>query len=49
MYAKTHVIIDLKRDNTLVGFEDPSVLEDFIRKQAGDPMARKAIDGRLVY
>lgn len=33
----------------MVGFEDPSVIEDFVQKQAGNPMPRKIKDGRSVY
>ncbi|KAI9703411.1 MAG: hypothetical protein M1820_005883 [Bogoriella megaspora] len=40
---------DLKSDNILMGFEDLSVLEAFVRKEAEDPMARKVIDGRSVF
>ena len=43
------LIIDIKLDNILVGFEDPSVIEDFARAQAQNPMARKIQDGRSVY
>ena len=43
------LIIDIKLDNILVGFEDPSVIEDFARAQAQNPVARKIQDGRSVY
>ncbi|KAK3177930.1 hypothetical protein OEA41_000062 [Lepraria neglecta] len=33
----------------MVGFEDPSVVEDFARAQTQNPMPRKVQDGRLVY
>ncbi len=33
----------------MVGFEDPSVIEDFARAQAYNPMARKVLDGYSVY
>ncbi|KAF2453046.1 CMGC protein kinase [Lineolata rhizophorae] len=39
----------LKPDNILMGFEGPSVLEDFVREQAGHPMARKITDNRTIY
>lgn len=40
---------DLKLENILVGFEDPSVIEDFVRAQAENPMPRKSRDGRSIY
>lgn len=43
------LIIDLKMDNILVGFEHPSVLEEYVEKQAKNPMARKIKDGRSIY
>ena len=33
----------------MVGFEDPSVIEDFARAQAYNAMARKVLDGYSVY
>ncbi|CZS91909.1 related to dis1-suppressing protein kinase dsk1 [Rhynchosporium agropyri] len=49
MDAQAHAIIDLKLDNILLGFEHPSVIEDFVRKQAENPMPRKIRDGRTIY
>ena len=43
------VAIDIKLDNIMVGFEDPSVIEDFVRAQAYNPMHRKVLDGYSVY
>lgn len=40
---------DLKLDNILLGFEHPFVIEDFVRKQADNPMPRKVKDGRSIY
>ena len=49
METKAHSIIDLKLDNILVGFEQPSVIEDFVQKQAENPMPRKIKGGRSIY
>jgi len=46
---QAYSITDLKLDNILVGFEHPSVLEDFVDKQAKNPMPRKIKDGRSIY
>src|SRR3984885_5225302 len=43
------MLVDLKSDNILVGFEDHSVIKDFVRSQASNPMARKIKDGRVIY
>ncbi|KAI9892748.1 MAG: hypothetical protein M1814_001168 [Vezdaea aestivalis] len=40
---------DLKLDNILVGFEEQSVIEDFVRAQAESPMSRKNENDRSVY
>lgn len=42
-------VIDLKLDNILVEFEDPSVIQDFVRQQVKNPIPRKIRDGRLIY
>ena len=42
-------LVDLKPDNILVGFEDDSVINDFVRSQESNPMARKIKDGRVTY
>ena len=47
-YAKAHSI-DLKPDNIMMKFEDPSVIEDFIQVEAEKPMPRKVKDGRSIY
>ncbi len=33
----------------MVGFEDPSVIEDFVRAQTRNPMPRKVQNGRSIY
>ncbi|KAJ0162150.1 Serine/threonine-protein kinase SRPK [Colletotrichum tanaceti] len=51
MHSQCHVIhTDLKLDNIMVTFEDPSTIDAFVREQAAHPMARKR-DGqaRTVY
>ncbi|KAM5434748.1 hypothetical protein MferCBS31731_006520 [Microsporum ferrugineum] len=40
---------DLKVENILVGFEEPSVLEDFALLQAQNPMPHKSNNGSTVY
>lgn len=40
---------DIKLDNIMVGIEDSSVIENFARAQAENPMPRKVQDGRTVY
>ena len=47
--AQANSIIDLKLDNIWLGFEHPSVIEDFFQKQAENPMPRKIKDGRIIY
>ena len=47
--TQAYSIIDLKLDNILVGFEDRSVIKDFVKKQAENPMPRKFKDGRSIY
>ncbi|EEP81764.1 predicted protein [Uncinocarpus reesii 1704] len=42
-------IQDLKADNFLLGFEDPAVLEEYVRRQESDPALCTEIDGRPVY
>ena len=41
--------LDLKLDNTLVTFEDQSVIEAFVQGQGMHPMARKLVSDRTVY
>lgn len=41
--------IDLKVENILVSFEEPSVLEDFAQLQTQNPMPRKSNNGNTVY
>jgi serine/threonine protein kinase len=47
--AQSYSTIDLKMDNILVGFEHPSVIENFVQKQARYPMPRKYNNGRSIY
>jgi len=50
LHSECHIIhTDLKMENILVGFEHPSVIEDFVQKQAQNPMPRKTKDGRSIY
>ncbi|KAL1884494.1 hypothetical protein Plec18167_002084 [Paecilomyces lecythidis] len=46
-FANTH--IDLKGDNFLLGFEDPAVLENYVRQQEADPAPYKLVDGHTVF
>lgn len=36
-------------DNILVGFEEPSVIQDFAEAQSSNPVPRKVKDSRTVY
>ena len=47
--AKAECGADLKLDNILVSFEDPSILEEYVRAQSVNPMPRKVKDGRIIY
>lgn len=49
MISKADCRADLKLDNILVTFEDPSVLEEYVKAQPLNPMPRKAKDGRIIY
>ncbi|GAW19521.1 hypothetical protein ANO14919_090090 [Xylariales sp. No.14919] len=50
LHSECHVIhTDLKLDNIMVTFEDPSVIEAFIQGQSTHPMARKRVGARTVY
>ncbi|KAH8723985.1 CMGC protein kinase [Phaeosphaeriaceae sp. PMI808] len=50
LHSECHVVhTDLKPDNILVGFEDDSVITDFVQSQESNPMARKIKDGRVTY
>ncbi|KAK2629686.1 hypothetical protein QTJ16_000506 [Diplocarpon rosae] len=50
LHSECHIIhTDLKLDNILLGFEHPSVIENFVKKQAKNPMPRKIKDGRSIY
>ncbi|KAI9681153.1 MAG: hypothetical protein M1817_002435 [Caeruleum heppii] len=49
-HVECHVIhTDLKLDNIMVGFEDSSVIEDFVQAQAAHPMPRKPRGDRSIY
>ncbi|EZF75074.1 CMGC/SRPK protein kinase [Trichophyton soudanense CBS 452.61] len=50
LHTECNVIhTDLKVENILVSFEEPSVLEDFAQLQAQNPMPRKSNNGNTVY
>ncbi|KAI0403311.1 putative serine/threonine-protein kinase [Xylaria palmicola] len=50
LHSECHVIhTDLKLDNIMVAFEEPSVIDAFIRGQSTHPMARKQVGARTVY
>ncbi|KAI1279402.1 putative serine/threonine-protein kinase [Xylaria sp. FL0933] len=50
LHSECHVIhTDLKLDNIMVTFEDPSVIETFVQGQLNHPMARKRAGTRTVY
>lgn len=50
LHSECHIVhTDLKLDNILVEFEDPSVIQDFVRQQVENPIPRKIRDGRLIY
>ena len=40
---------DLKADNLLLGFEDSSVIDDYVRQQKEHPPLHKEVDGHPVY
>ena len=43
------IVVDIKLDNIMVGFEDSSVIEDFVQAQDHNPMPRKVLDGHSIY
>ncbi|PWY87843.1 kinase domain protein [Aspergillus sclerotioniger CBS 115572] len=50
LHSECHIIhTDLKSDNFLLGFEDPNVLESYVRQQESDPAAFKDGSGRPIY
>ncbi|KAL9099213.1 MAG: hypothetical protein Q9163_005256 [Psora crenata] len=50
LHSECHVVhTDIKVDNIMMGFEDPSVVESFARAQPKNPMPRKVQDGRVIY
>ncbi|OCL14839.1 CMGC protein kinase [Glonium stellatum] len=50
LHSECHLVhTDLKPANILMEIEDLSVLEDFVRSQVQNPMARKIKDGRTIY
>ncbi|KAL8830149.1 MAG: hypothetical protein Q9170_005870 [Blastenia crenularia] len=50
VHSECHIVhTDLKLDNIMVGFEDSSVIEDFVRAQAAHFIPRKITDGRSIY
>lgn len=40
---------DLKADNFLLGFEDRSVIDDYVRQQKERPPLYKEVDGHPIY
>ena len=40
---------DLKSDNFLLGFEDSSVIDDYVRQQKGNPSLFKEVNGHPIY
>ena len=40
---------DLKSDNFLLGFEDMSVIDDYVRQQKENPPHSKEVDGHPIY
>ncbi|PGH12213.1 serine/threonine protein kinase [Helicocarpus griseus UAMH5409] len=50
LHSECHVIhTDLKEDNFLVGFEDSTVVESYVRQQEDDPAPFKVSNGRPIY
>ncbi|KAI9674409.1 MAG: hypothetical protein M1817_001747 [Caeruleum heppii] len=50
LHSECHIIhTDLKPDNILVGFEDSSVIEDYVNKQAEIVVPRKINDDRSIF
>jgi serine/threonine-protein kinase SRPK3 len=49
MFLPLTEVKDLKSDNFLLGFEDPTVLESYVRQQESDPAPYKLSDGRPIY
>ncbi|KAL9103145.1 MAG: hypothetical protein Q9163_001789 [Psora crenata] len=47
--GRAYVRQDLKGDNFLLGFEDRSVIDDYIRQQKEHPSLCKQVDGRPIY
>lgn len=41
--------LDLKADNIMMTFEDPSVIEEYVTAQAEHPMPRKVVGDRNIY
>lgn len=48
-YILTYMCPDLKLDNIMVTFEDPSTIETFAKAQATHPMARKHLKHHTIY
>ncbi|KAE8354952.1 kinase domain protein [Aspergillus coremiiformis] len=50
LHSECHIIhTDLKSDNFLVGFEDPAVLESYVRQQERDPAPYKLDDNHFIF
>jgi len=46
---QAHSIINLKLNNILLKFEHPSVIENYVQKQAENPMPRKIKNDQSIY
>ncbi|KAL8972125.1 MAG: hypothetical protein Q9197_002927 [Variospora fuerteventurae] len=50
LHSECHIIhTDLKSDNLLLGFEDRSVINDYVRKQKENPPQSKEVHGHPIY
>lgn len=50
LHSECHIIhTDLKSDNFLLGFEDSSVIDDYVRRQAEIPSLLKEFNGHPIY
>jgi len=41
--------LDLKADNIMMSFEDPSVIDEYVNAQDDHPMPRKPVTGQNIY
>ncbi|KAL8745942.1 MAG: hypothetical protein Q9190_001969 [Brigantiaea leucoxantha] len=50
LHSECHIIhADLKADNLLMGFEDRSVINDYVRQQKENPPQSKEVHGHPIY